>query len=71
MKAKEMTTQTWSNEHGVLYRTGIKGKRYFIDTIGSAFEPDAGKVYRNFATKEEYDNFDPDDIGELVYHDYR
>lgn len=64
---KEKITQTWSDENGILHRTGKKGKKFFIDSISPAFEPDAGKIFRTWVTEKEYQNYDPDPIGELIY----
>lgn len=58
--SKETILRAWSDEHGDVYRVGRKGAHYFIEDIAPAFTPHAGEVTRQYVSKAEAEEFDPE-----------
>ena len=62
-----MKIRTWSDENGELFRSVIAGNKSYISKTTPAWEPGAGKISKTKVSANEAEDFDPDEVGELVF----
>jgi len=71
MAKKDIYIAEWYDGNGKVYATGRRSNRYFIERVALAYTPRAGEVTREYVSKQEAENFDPDPSGEvLTYRRY-